>query len=88
MSAYMIAYLVIGVIFLCLIMVFVALLILPNTKYYKQKHEANQTIVNIQVDPAGNEEVYVNGIKQEMPEGKLQMKVASAGEAEPTKAGK
>jgi hypothetical protein len=86
MSAYLIAYIVIGVLLFIFLLDFIAVLLLPHTHLYQDKKAAkSQTLVQIQVDKDGREDVYINGVKQELPSGKAEVRVPANREFDPKK---
>jgi hypothetical protein len=86
MSAYLIAYIVIAVLLFLFLLAFIAVLLLPFTRLYKDKHAPNnQTLVQISLDKAGSQEVYINGVKQELPSGQAEVRIPAQGEFDPKK---
>jgi hypothetical protein len=83
MNGYTIAYIIIGVLLFLFLLGFMSVLIIPHTKLYKDKE--SQTVVKIAVDKDGNQEVYLNGVKQELAEGQEQVDIPANRDFDPSK---
>jgi hypothetical protein len=82
-NQYVIAYIVIGVVLFVFLISFLTVIIIPYTKLYKDKH--SQTIVKIQTDASGNPDIYIDGVKQELPEGYEEVRIPAGGQFDASK---